>query len=660
MNEPNAVDANQPERDARLATMLTHAAVGLSEMTMDGRFLYVNAALAAMYGRPAEALVGTRLSDWTNPDDREAADALVARVAAFGELETVEKRFLHGNGTRFDARTTMARFETAQGEPRLLALTVETTHRRQAERGRHQAEEQFYLLAESVRDYAMMVMDADGTITAWNIGAERLLGWSEAEAIGRNGAMIFTPEDRAAGAHLQEMATAAAAGRAEDERWHVRKDNSRFWGSGVMSAARNADGSLRALVKVMRDQTARKAQEEALQQTVAMAEVANRSKDDFLATISHELRTPLSAIMIWTKLLSAPTISVEDRDEGLRAIQQSADAQKQLIDDLLDSSRITSGKMRLEMTQVPLLPLVQSAIDTIEPTADAKGIQMTVDLDEQAGVVRADPDRLRQIVWNLLTNAVKFTPTGGKVEVGLWRRGGDVEIRVLDTGRGIDPSFLPHVFERFSQSDAGMTRTSGGLGLGLAIVKQLVELHGGTISVESAGVDHGTIFRVKLPLRAIRQTESRRAVRTKPIPPAARGEPESASVRNALPGMRVLVVEDQPTPRAAICVLLSAAGATAVDVGTAAEALEAVKRQKFDLLLSDIGLPGIDGYELMRQIRQQEAASGTPRLSAVALTAFAGEEDEASANTAGYDRYLSKPFTTDALIAVIQSLAKPA
>ena len=304
----------------------------------------------------------------------------------------------------------------------------------------------------------------------------------------------------------REIAEAAAKGRAIDERWHVRKGGERFWGSGVMSAVRNPDGSLRGLVKVLRDETARKSAEDAMQAARETAEMTNRVKDEFLATLSHELRTPLSSILLWAKMLdgAGPSPDRELYAEGLAAILSSAEAQKTLIEDLMDTSRITSGKLRLQPGRVDLPVLVRDAIDTVLPAAEARGVTITSDLDPAAGVVSADPDRLRQVFWNLLTNAVKFTPAGGRVDVGLWRRKEQIEVRVTDTGQGIDPAFVPHVFDAFRQGDGSSTRRHGGLGLGLAICKQLVELHGGTIRAESPGPGRGATFTVLLPLPRLR------------------------------------------------------------------------------------------------------------------------------------------------------------
>jgi signal transduction histidine kinase len=299
------------------------------------------------------------------------------------------------------------------------------------------------------------------------------------------------------------MAEAARSGRAEDERWHLRKDGSRFWGSGIMNGVRDASGAIRGFVKILREETARRLAEEARDTARSAAEEANRAKDEFLATLSHELRTPLSAVLLWSKILDdalagGGTVDARQLSEGLAAIRTSAEAQKELIEDLLDVSQISSGTLRLQMRDLELRTVVGGAVETIQPTADNKGVTVEVVGDEEIAV-RGDAARLRQVVWNLLANAVKFTPSGGRVTVTLGREGGMVLLRVADNGRGIDASFLPYVFERFRQADASPTRTEGGVGLGLAIAKQLVELHGGEITAESPGRNQGATFTVRLP-----------------------------------------------------------------------------------------------------------------------------------------------------------------
>jgi CheY-like chemotaxis protein len=375
----------------------------------------------------------------------------------------------------------------------------------------------------------------------------------------------------------------------------------------------------------------------------AEAEAASRAKDDFLATLSHELRTPLSAILIWSRLIASPSVNAADTAEGLDAIVRSAEAQKRLIDDLLDSARIASGKLRLDLVATEIRSLVADAVEAVRPTAEAKGITVATDLAADAGVVMVDPGRVRQIVWNLLNNAVKFTGAGGRIDVGLWRADGHLGVRIADTGRGIDAAFLPHVFERFKQAEVGATRTAGGLGLGLAIVKQLVEMHNGRIEAASDGPGRGATFTVELPLPTLALTRRARAA-------TKRGVPATGNIRS-LAGLQVMIVEDQPDTRRATRMLLEAAEATVVEAATAgdAEALYATLRP--DLLISDIGLPDADGRALLARLRAADAAR--PPVPAIALTAFAHDSERAQTLAAGFDAIVVKPFHPEALLIAI-------
>ena len=527
------------------------------------------------------------------------------------------------------------------------------SQRKAAEEALRVSEERFRLLVEGASDFAMLMLDPAGIITAWNEGAERLLGWEESEAVGMDAAIIFTRDDRAAGAPELEIGRAAATGRAEDERWHVRKDGTRFWGSGVLSVIRGEGGSTRGFVKVFRDETARKVTEDALQASKDSAEEANRVKDDFLATLSHELRTPLGAILLWSKLLQGGAITEAGQlREGLNAIRTSAEAQKELIEDLLDMSRITTGNLRLQLREVELRPVIRNALDAIEPTASAKDLAVTAELADDVGVVRVDPDRVRQIVWNLLTNAVKFTPAGGKVNLTLARSSAELEIRVSDTGQGIDAEFLPHVFERFRQADASHGRAVGGIGLGLAIVKQLVELHGGSIAASSAGRGQGATFTVRLPvLKTLRRAAGR-----KPKPPALAASNGNGDAPLNLTGRSVLLVEDDVQTRGAVSTFLRQQGLAVTEMTAAIAAMASFEQSRPDLIISDIGLAGEDGYSLIRRIRRYESTYRQTPVPAVALTAFARETDRRMAIEAGFQQHVGKPVEPEELISVIREL----
>jgi signal transduction histidine kinase/CheY-like chemotaxis protein len=381
------------------------------------------------------------------------------------------------------------------------------------------------------------------------------------------------------------------------------------------------------------------------------AERASAMKDEFLATLSHELRTPLSAILGWAQVLRRQFKDTPALEQGLETIERNARVQAQLIEDLLDMSRITSGKLRLDIQPTEPARFVEAAIDTVAPAADAKGIRIEKVLDPLAGPVSGDPGRLQQVIWNLLSNAIKFTPKDGKVQVILQRVNSHVEISVADTGIGIAREFLPHVFDRFRQADASTTRTFGGLGLGLSIVKHLVELHGGTVRVKSPGENRGTTFTVDLPLMIVHRAE----------PAAEREHPKGPKAvplefeRTDLSGIKILVVDDEPDARDLLRRVLSDCEAEVITAASAAEALVLVAERRPDVLVSDIGMPDTDGYELLRRVRLLGAARGG-RLPAIALTAFARSEDRTRALRAGFLVHVSKPVEPAELVATVASV----
>jgi PAS domain S-box-containing protein len=384
-------------------------------------------------------------------------------------------------------------------------------------------------------------------------------------------------------------------------------------------------------------------------------ECAGRMKDEFLATLSHELRTPLNAILGWASILSVGSNGEEDLRAGLEAIQRNARAQTQIIEDLLDMSRIVNGKIRLDVQRLDLAGVLRAAAETIRPAADAKGVRLQTVLDPQAGPVSGDPGRLQQVFWNLINNAVKFTPRGGQVRVLLERVNSHLEATVSDTGEGIDPAFLPFVFDRFRQADASSTRRHGGLGLGLSIVKQLVELHGGNVRVKSAGPGQGSTFTVSLPLTVVHETGRAEAVARRH--PATGGEPPAdPDPSPKLTGVRVLVVDDEPDARELIRRLLADCDAVVRVAGSVDEALDVVAAAMPDVLVSDIGLPGKDGYDLIRAVRALDPARGGT-IPAVALTAYARSEDRVRALRAGFQTHVIKPVEPAELLAVVASLA---
>jgi PAS domain S-box-containing protein len=385
------------------------------------------------------------------------------------------------------------------------------------------------------------------------------------------------------------------------------------------------------------------------------AKEANRLKDEFLATISHELRTPLNAISGWSSMLLAKSLDEETSRRAIEIINRNARAQAQIIEDILDVSRIITGKLRLDIQLINPCQVIESAVESARPAADAKNIRLQMVLDPNAGPVSGDPNRLQQVIWNLLSNAIKFTPKGGRVQIRLERINSHVEISVSDTGQGISADFLPFVFERFRQSDSTTSRRYGGLGLGLSIVRQLTEMHGGTVTVESPGEGLGATFVVMLPIAVVykksfgQNTDERVHPRTSEYAVAFDCPPQ-------LSGLRVLCVDDEKDARELLTAVLAQCEAETLAVASSAEAFEAVKEFNPHILVSDIGMPGEDGYELIRKIRERERAENLKRIPAVALTAYARVEDRLRALSAGFQMHIPKPVEPAELATVIASL----
>jgi signal transduction histidine kinase len=403
--------------------------------------------------------------------------------------------------------------------------------------------------------------------------------------------------------------------------------------------------SLRYAIALHRSDEERRLLLEREQQARLEAQAANRAKDEFLATLSHELRTPLNAIMGWSRLLSTGHLDEPTTRRAIEIIERNTRLQAQLIEDLLDISRIVTGKLRLEFRAVPLRGVLEGALDALRPTADARKITIDSDLAAADEAMLCDPARMQQVIWNLLSNAIKFTPEGGRVDLSAIRTNGSIVITVRDTGTGIDPEFLPHVFDRFRQQDPATTRRHGGLGLGLSIVRHLAELHGGSVAAASEGRGRGSTFTLTVPVAPLR-TEQIVMQR-----PHADDDIDSLP---SLAGVRVLVVDNEADARALIAAVLEQWGAEVTTVGSATEAIEEIKRARPDVLLSDIAMPGEDGYDLIRQVRALDQLNPLP---AAALTAFANANDRARALLAGYQVHLPKPIEAAELGAVVAALA---
>lgn len=396
------------------------------------------------------------------------------------------------------------------------------------------------------------------------------------------------------------------------------------------------------------DVTERKRAELALREAKAAAESANQLKDQFLATLSHELRTPLNAILGYACMLRMDSIAPENRQRAIEVIERNAVAQNRLIEDLLDMSRITTGKVRLDPTAIPVVSVLREALEGVKPAADAKRLTVDVDFDRFAGSVMADATRLQQIFWNLLTNAVKFTPEGGRVAVSLRRTRTNVEIVISDSGRGISPTFLPFVFEPFRQGESRSDRALGGLGLGLAITRQLVELHGGTIRASSPGVDQGAAFTITLPCASAPHAAGDGTRRVSSMS----GQTPDVPAATSLIGLKVLVVDDEPDTLEMFRDALEAAGADVRVAATSGEGLSVAETWRPDLVVTDLGLPGMDGYDLLAAIRKTRPAAACP---AIAVSAYARLDDRSRALAAGFQAHVAKPIEPPALVSILCS-----
>jgi PAS domain S-box-containing protein len=527
-------------------------------------------------------------------------------------------------------------------------------------------------LIESADD-AIISKTLEGIITSWNNGAERIFGYTAEEAVGQPVTMLIPPD------HIDEEPTILARLRTGERIEHYEtirqtKDGRLIDISLTVSPIIGPNGLIVGASKIARDITdqrqARKALDAAYAEAIRArgeaeqaaienerlyqkAEESSRLKEEFLATISHELRTPLSAILGWTRMLRLGQLSVDDHAKALDTIERNARAQAQLIDDLLDVSRIVTGKLRMDVRPSDPITFIDAAVEAVRPAAEAKGVRVQKVMDTGAVSIPGDPVRLQQVVWNLLSNAIKFTPRGGRVQIRSERVNSHLEIVVSDTGQGISPDFLPHVFDRFRQADQKTSRQHGGMGLGLAIVRHLVELHGGTVQANSEGVGHGSTFTVQLPISPIYQFDAAASR----VHPGARDLLPANEPTDRLDGLTILVVDDEPDTRDLLKQGLEFCGATVRLAGSAAEALNALQSGIPDILISDIGMPGIDGYELIRQIRDLQAEKGR-RIPAIALTAYTRVEDRLQALRAGYDMHVPKPVELTELCAVATSLTR--
>jgi PAS domain S-box-containing protein len=644
---------------AELHATYATAPVGLCVLDTDLRHVRINERLAEINGVPAAAHLGRTVREIV-PAMADELEPRFRRVLATGEpVRSIE---VSGEtpaqpGVR---RTWLASYFPLRDEGgKVLGVNVvceEITEQKRAEAALREANEaaerslaQLQAVIGSMHE-GLSITSVDGALRTANEAGLRICGVSSFEEMRAAAPLYETytlggeplpPEDR-------PLARVGRGERFDDVELRVRRRDTgveqiiAYAGGPVL----DREGRRIAGVITFQDVTAQKraaAERERLLESEraarAEAERANRSKDEFLAVVSHELRTPLNAILGWSTLLRRPGLAAAQLDKGLAVVERNTRLLVQLISDLLDVSRIVAGKLHVEREPVDLAACVEAAVESLRNTAAAKGVAIHEAIESIGGVVRGDPARLQQVAMNLVSNAIKFTPAGGRVEVRVARRGGRAEIVVRDTGQGIDPGFLPHVFDRFRQADGGTTRQHGGLGLGLAIVRSLVELHDGSVRVESEGIGKGATFTVSLPSPAGR--------------PAFEVEAPLSGEVTSLRGVRVLVVDDEHDMRELLERVLAEHGAAVTAAASAEEALSLLSQRAIDVLVSDISMPGMDGYGFVQKVR----SGGARDVPAVALTGFARAQDRERALSAGYLAHLTKPIDPAELVTAVARLS---
>ena len=619
---------------------ITLASIGDAVVTTDtsGRVTFLNPVAERLTGWPLAEAMGRELLEvmhLINERTGRAAENPAARVLREGTVVGLANHtaIIARDGTRRPIEDSGAPITDEHG--RLFgALMVfhDITERRAVERDLQRLAS---IVASS--DDAIVGKTVEGIITSWNAGAERIFGYPAAEVIGRPITLLF-PADRAAEEAMFLEAIARGEQIAHFETIRIRKDGRRISVSVTLSPIRDEDGAVVGVSKIARDITEEvelRAREGAAYRQAAEA---NRVKDEFLATLSHELRTPLGSIFGWIRMLQAGHLDADRTRHALTVMERNCRAQMALISDLLDMSRVVTGRIRLDLRSVDLAEVVRTALDGARPTALAKSIEIVFQPSADVPRVAADPERMQQVVWNLVSNAVKFTDTGGRVEVRVERANGGARLRVTDTGIGIAPDLLPHIFDAFRQADSSATRSHGGLGLGLAIVRQLVELHGGAVAATSEGLGRGTTFTVTLPSAVA------------PLAPVSARPPAGAAVGGRpLAGARIVVVDDDADSRDLVATVFRGAGASVAAAGSVPEAMRVIADQRPVLVVTDLGMPAHGGIELIGLVRalRDPALAATPM---VALTAYAGSPDEERARNAGFDVFLTKPVEPAELI----------
>ena len=618
--------------------------------------VYVSPAFTRLTGYAPEDVIGKTPHILQGPDTDSSLLHRLCKDCATGEVFHGETINYRKDRSEIHLEWTVRPVRNENGEvTHFAAAHRDVTERWRVEEELRSREQELRSLFD-LSAIGMAKVSSEGRYLRVNRKYCQMLGYSEQEMLNLTLYDVTHPEDREASAVKMNSSFTGGPEEYSIEKRYVRKDGEIIWALVNWTIVRDAEGHPLLSVANIQDITARK-QAEAEREELLLseraaretAEAATRSKDEFLAVVSHELRSPLNAILGYAALLRYGRMDAEEVKHAVEVIERSGKAQAHLIDDLLDTARIISGKLRLVVGPVDPASVIEESVQTIRPAAEAKGVSLGADLPTEIGQITGDPARLQQIVWNLLSNAIKFTPQGGRVEARLERVDPHIRITVSDTGKGISPDFLPYVFDRFHQSDTSSVRRHGGLGLGLALAKYLVELHGGTIEADSSGEGQGAIFKVTLPVRAV-------------ATPIGEGDGAPAAKSSGeLAGVCALVVDDEDDARELLKSALENYGADVIAVSSAAEAYalitETPRPERPDVMVADIGMPDEDGYSLIRRLREWEEAHGayTP---AVALTAYGRVEDRVSALKAGFQIHVAKPVDPDELAIVILGFVK--
>lgn len=607
------------------------------------KIIDANPFVIDLLGYSLEELIGKELWEIGLFRDIDESKAAFDRLQKDGYIRYEDLPLETKDGKRAEVEFVSNAYEV-NGRNVIQCKIRDITERKSAEKAAKEGAERFRFLAESM---PLMVFTAgpNGDVDYFNKQWSTFTGLSLDEIKDWRWTRFIHPDDvKETARHWRHALESGEAFEAQHR--FRRADGSYRWHLSRACPMRDAAGKITMWISSNTDIDDQKSTEGTLTHLYKEAESLNRAKDEFLATLSHELRTPMTSILGWTALLAATTLDETTRKEGMATIHRSAQAQAQLIDDVLDVSRMITGKLRLTIEPVDMESVLRSAITAFVPAAEAKELRLRMDFQPGLLHLGGDPARLQQVFWNLLSNAVKFTPVGGRIDVRLFLRDSSAVVEVQDTGAGIRPEFLPYAFDRFAQQESGTMRHHGGMGIGLSIAKQLVELHGGTITVASEGKGLGATFTVSIPVQV--------SVPVEVFPAGGRTKTMSRNVPS-IAGLRVLVVDDEPDSRRTIAAILEQYGAVVTAAASAKEGLTLSARQSFDVLLCDIAMPDQDGYALIRRIRS--SGDEKSRIPAVALTAYGRPSEREIALAEGFDEYLKKPVEPDELVSIVADVA---